>query len=119
MNDAELAAISARADQATPGPWFGHATDDEYSSNALYVSPRPGSQEHHDNRRGMAEGNPFQADPASVVAITLLQTPLLCLPKEFEENTEFIAHARADIPRLVAEVRRLRKRLEELGANPD
>jgi len=62
----------------------------------------------------MACGGPDQAEPVSVVAITLLQMPNLCCPKECEENTEFIAQARSDVPRLVAEVRRLKKQLQKL-----
>jgi hypothetical protein len=117
ISDDELGAMAASADQATPGPWFTHATDDEYSSNALYVSTIPGSKEQHDNRRGMADGDPFQATKTTVVAITLLQKPFLCLPNECEENTEFIANARTDVPRLIIEVRRLKKRLKELGVS--
>jgi hypothetical protein len=113
LSDLELEAISSRAERATPGPWFGHATDDQHSSNALYISTAEGSKEYHDNRNGLAENHPEQTDAATVIAITLLQTPLLCRPKEFEQNTEFIACARSDIPRLVAEVRDLRKRLSK------
>ena len=78
--------------------------------NARYASSKPGP-EAHDERQGMAVG-PEQANPNEVIAITLLQEPLLCRSKEFENNSIFIAAARSDIPKLVEEVRRLK---EELG----
>ena len=114
ISNDELETIASRADRATPGPWISHATADEHSSNALYVSPAPDSKESHDSKKGLAENDPKQVNPASVVAITLLQTPLLCRPKEFEENTGFIAHARSDIQRLIAEIRRLKKRRQAI-----
>ncbi len=116
MTEKQLRQIEARAAKATPGPWYAHATDDMYASNALYISVEPGSIDHHDNRHGMEEGNWKQADPGGVVAITLLQSPLLACVKsrEWDENSVFIAHARTDIPLLAAEVRRLRMRVDGL-----
>jgi hypothetical protein len=114
MSDNEVRMIAARASRATPGPWYSHATDDEYASNALYVSSIPGTKERHDNRRGLSHGNAHQVPPEQVVAITLLQAPRLCQPDEYEENTDFIANARSDVPHLVEEVWRLRKRVAEL-----
>jgi len=112
IDDKELEEISLRASRATPGPWFGHATDDASASNGLYVSPTPGQGiMEHDNRRGLSDGDPKQVDPSTVVAITLLQAPTLCGPPAYEENTEFIAHARSDVPRLIEEIRRLKKLL--------
>lgn len=69
----ELAAIRARAEAATSGPWYAHATDDEWSMNARYVSTTPGRMEH-DGEWGMTTGT---APYSEVVAITLLQTPRL------------------------------------------
>jgi len=109
IDDNELEEINLRASRATPGPWFGHATDDVEASNALYVSTTPGPGiTVHDNRRGLSDGGRNQVDPSTVVAITLLQGPCLCRPDEFDENTEFIAHARSDIPRLIEEIKRLK-----------
>jgi hypothetical protein len=117
IHDTELEEISLRASRATPGPWFGHATDDEYASNALYISTKKGPGiTVHDNLRAMSDGDPNQAIPSTVVAITLLQAPCLCQPDACEENTEFIAHARSDIPRLIEEIKRLRKIIGDKGS---
>ncbi|QLJ01493.1 hypothetical protein HZZ00_10975 [Streptomyces sp. NEAU-sy36] len=72
----DLDAIQARANAATPGPWFPH-------------EDWPG--------RVFAESE-FNAHVARVTG----SNP--------EANEQFIAHAREDVPALVAEVRRLRAR---------
>jgi hypothetical protein len=113
ITEYQLSAIEARAEKASPEPWFIHRTDDEAAVNALYISNEPGPL-NHDQKRGLAEDGPDQVRPANVIAITLLQTPHLCRPKLCDENTEFIAHARSDVPLLVAEIRRLTKRLQEV-----
>lgn len=116
ISDNELEEISLRADRATPGPWFGHNTDDVDAANALYISTTPGPGiTVHDNRRGMSEGDKNQVDRSTVVAITLLQRPCLCVPDAFDENTEFIAHARSDIPRLIEEIKRLKALIASKG----
>jgi hypothetical protein len=116
ISDNELEEILLRASRATPGPWFGHATDDFDWSNALYISTTQGLDlSTHDEKKGMSDGDPNQAPPSTVVAITLLQAPRLCLSDAFEENTEFIAHARSDIPRLIEEIKRLKSLIAEQG----
>lgn len=69
MTDEELAAIRARAEAATPGPWapFGKQVID---SNQLFVLQGLGDHVYQD--------------------------------------ADFIAHAREDIPKLLAEIKRLR-----------
>jgi hypothetical protein len=84
------------------------------ASNARYVSIKPGNIYHHDGRRGLADGGKHQADPNGVIAITLLQGPYLACSRECDENALFIAHARADVPLLVAEVRRLQGQVAAL-----
>ena len=114
MTETELNEIEVRAQRATAGPWFVHRTDDEQSQGALYVGT-PYSGGDHDNRRGMGDGAARQANPVEVIAITLLQHPNLCGADECEENTSFIAQARSDVPRLVAEVRALKEQLRQRG----
>ena len=117
MNEVEqrLREIEERANRATPGPWYAKATDDASFMNAMYVSTRPGPFEH-DNRRGMDPTAPDH-DASHVVAITLLQTPLLAdvADAKWDENTEFIAHAREDVPWLLSLLREREEQARQLG----
>ncbi|GGR31889.1 hypothetical protein GCM10008957_48190 [Deinococcus ruber] len=56
-------------------------------------------------RRFMVEGN---IDDEQVIAITCLQSLQLAYQDASDENALFIAHAREDVPALLAEIRRLR-----------
>jgi hypothetical protein len=112
LSQEELEEIEARCNTASPGPWFAHATDDEYFMNARYVSLEPG-EFRHDNKRGMGYGGADQVDPDKVIAITLLQQPELVYQDKCNENTIFIANARADVPRLLDHIRYLEQALIE------
>lgn len=55
-------------------------------------------------------------DEGEVVAGTLMQHPVryaTVADQKWEENAEFIAQARSDIPRLLEEIRRLRSYLPD------
>lgn len=80
LTDDELAAIEAREQAATPGPWWVLEEQDS-------VSVLIGDQD--DRVCELHHGE--------------------CLPFE---NANFIAHARQDIPRMVAEIRRMREQLQ-------
>jgi hypothetical protein len=80
MTDAELEAIEARANAATEGPW-GFTYD---GSSAWSIGPVSDPQLHRIANVYSRGKEVEQADP------------------------EFIAAARTDVPKLVAEVRRLR-----------
>ena len=82
MNEDELAAIEARANAATEGPWE--------------VEPHP-DQPYLDK----------------VVRHYGHLTDLLAQCFHTNGNAAFIAHARQDIPALIAEVRRLRQELSD------
>src|SRR5690606_21978359 len=75
MTPEQLAAIRARAEAATPGPW-------------------------HDDQDGMVYST---CQPGCAVVINDIDLAV--------EDAEFIAHAREDIPALVAEVERLQVEL--------
>jgi hypothetical protein len=117
MTEQELSEIESRCDAATPGPWYARLTDDAFFMNSLYVSTHQGSQQDGswslDNKRGLEVGGKHQEPPGQVIAITLLQQPRLAdvVDKKWGENTLFIAHAREDIPKLIAEIRQLQKKL--------
>jgi len=85
MTDLDLDAIQARADAATDGPWTLHRT------STLYINGHTGYYLRRDDQPGQI-------------------FPLTCLPGD----AEFIAHARQDVPDLVAEIRRLRAELADV-----
>jgi hypothetical protein len=81
LSDEELTIIEARAAAATPGPWESFVEGRDHHGGDNFV--RTG---------GLDDTCPdLYLSPASV------------------EDQDFIAHARQDVPRLVAEVRRLRR----------
>ena len=53
-------------------------------------------------------------DHRQIVAATLVQHPRYAdvADARWDENARFIAHARRDVPRLIAEIRRLRDLLD-------
>jgi len=106
MTDDELKAIKDRCEKATPGPWYPVATDDECSMNARYVGTNSRGWPRHDQQVGM---NGERAE--ETIAITLLQYPRVAdvADERWDENADFIAHAREDIPKLIAEVERLKQ----------
>ena len=85
MTDDELAAIKARAEAATPGPW---ARDMGHISTVCSLGPdgRVLAKFAHFHRNGSWEST-----------------------VQDDENAAFIAHAREDIPALLAEAERLRE----------
>ena len=88
MKPADLDAIAARANAAYPGPW------------------RAGTVE--------AEGKVWAHDPEALGGPVVGERCVFIANKYFEHtaNREFVAHARKDVPDLVAEVRRLRGLLD-------
>ncbi|SBT39021.1 hypothetical protein [Micromonospora auratinigra] len=102
LTEDELAAIEERAAAATPGPWHVRLLDDDHAANLVAVGTTPDTG--RDSRWPK-----FAA--GELVAATLVQFPhryVDCADERWDENALFIAHAREDIPRLVAEIRRLR-----------
>jgi hypothetical protein len=87
MTEAELAAIEKRAEAATLGPWDTEIAVDPYAHTYPWLRV-------HDSEFVEVAGI-INNDPS------------------VERNLDFIAHARQDVPALVAEVRRLRAALLE------
>ncbi|WP_345483283.1 hypothetical protein, partial [Actinopolymorpha pittospori] len=103
--DEELTAIEELAEAATPGPWFVRALDDDLAMNLVAISTVPDS--------GHGERWP-DFDHREIVAATLVQGPhryVDVADECWDENALFIANARQDIPRLIAEIKRLRRLL--------
>jgi hypothetical protein len=109
VSEAELADMQDRADAATAGPWFVRQLDDKAAMSLVAVSTVPDT--------GRGERWPA-FDHQQIVAATLVQEPRYADVRDerWDENARFIAHARHDIPRLIAEVRRLR---HLLAGEPD
>ena len=126
MTDSDIEAIEARADKATPGPWYwreGKHTEDTKTSDAGGLHTRTPLSGY------TPEGKRFQNDnvafPAAKVggdpywlerfrSATKQGKPTLTLALEVfarDNDKEFIAQAREDIPALVQEVQRLRGRV--------
>lgn len=106
IGDSELQEIESRAQVATPGPWHVRFLDDDAAVNLVAVSIVPDT--------GRGERWPAW-DDTEMVAATLVQfpKPYVAGPDDcWDENAAFIAHARSDVPRLLAEIRRLRALLE-------
>ncbi|MER7179470.1 hypothetical protein ABT404_08295 [Streptomyces hyaluromycini] len=89
---------------ATPGPWFVRDLDDSYAMNLRAVSTVADTGRH--------ERWP-DFDHGELIAATLVQEPRYvdCADERWDENAAFIAMAREAVPRLVKEVRRLRRLL--------
>ena len=85
----DLPAIRARAEAATPGPWFHneHLSADDYMTPYYFIGT---------GTSAMAATDVGSAD--------------------LSPDSEFIAHARTDIPALLAEVERLSRNLEAASA---
>ncbi|MFG3417956.1 hypothetical protein ACIBTZ_28820 [Micromonospora sp. NPDC049460] len=108
MTDEELAEIEELADAATPGPWHVRQLDDDFAMSLVAISTIPGT--------GLAERWP-DFDHHEMVAATLVQHPRYVdiADERWDENAQFIASARRDIPRLIGEIRRLRRLLAANG----
>lgn len=99
--DNELEELEELCRAATPGPWFVRVLDDDYAMNLVAVSTCSDT--------GRAERWPG-FDHGEMVAATLVQHPRYVDPTDqrWNENAIFIATAREAVPRLIAEVMRLR-----------
>ena len=93
MSDDELAAISARGVAATPGRWEPFFEGRDHYNGDSFI--RTGTQDLYISAEDYAGGG-----------------------GHFQADLDFIAHARQDIPRLIAEIRRLQSLLASQGTWP-
>jgi hypothetical protein len=80
MTDEELLEVEARCRAASPGPWKSMIEGRDHTSGSSFIM----------TGTGPTRGADIELTGAS------------------DEDQDFIAHARQDVPRLVEEVRRLR-----------
>lgn len=81
LSDNELARIAARCNAASPGPWVSYVEGRDHTSGSSFI--QTGTPEQR--------GQDIELTGATV------------------EDQDFIASARQDIPRLIAEIHRLRR----------
>ncbi|MGW4660276.1 hypothetical protein ACWEP2_39175 [Streptomyces sp. NPDC004279] len=105
LTNEELDELDELAGAATPGPWFVRGLDDADAMSLVAVSTVPDT--------GLGERWPG-FDHRDIVAAPLVQHPRYvdATDERWDENAHFIAAARDTVPRLVAEIRRLRQQLE-------
>ena len=94
LTDEDLAAIRARVEAATPGPWVHQITTACYS--VIQGGDRRSDHVHLAMMGTDGDGSPYN-EPETY--------------PNGDNDAEFIAHAREDVPALVAEVERLRNLL--------
>lgn len=110
MTPQELQGVRERAEKATSGPWAGPLYEPDLPDRGWWIG---------NGKVGMAE---------HAIGVTVP-----ALNRNAEADAKFIAHAREDVPALVAEVERLSRdvadlrdlatqrydRLRELGLSPE
>lgn len=103
LSDENLVEIERRVDRTTPGPWFVRILSDEWVGTITAITTKP----------GRLDDPPPHFDAKEVVAVAYLAEPnyVNVADERGDENATFIAHARIDVPLLIAEVRRLRAAL--------
>jgi hypothetical protein len=85
VTDDELNAIRARCNAASPGPWVSYIEGRDHTSGSSFImTGKPGN-------RG----------------------PDIELSGATSADQDFIAHARQDVPKLLTEVERLRRLLDQ------
>lgn len=94
MTEEELAAIETRCDAATRGPWLLDDSGDIYSAGGTYTKY---------DREGYLH---TEWNGAICIVDSGVYPP-------WGDDAAFIAHAREDIPALIAEVRRLQAEIAE------
>lgn len=110
MTDEELDGIEARIAATTPGPWkFYHPSEHEHDFRVAFLGNLP-PRDANGNMPIWNGGYVFRLTQAK--ALERGQEGALH-PRE--EDARFITYARRDVPRLLAEVRRLRALLAARG----
>jgi len=99
MTREELEAIEAREKAATPGPWKKASLSEDYGAGygmTTFFVKQP-------------DGNLYRIGSADTSKKYI----------EENNNAEFVAHSRQDVPALIAEVKRLSAELEHLTRERD
>lgn len=99
VTEQELAAMEKRIAAAAPAPWWGWLETRDGTGGESYIQITPDSEEDEEIyiRR--------------FVGARELKSPDV----QLDADIDFIAHAREDMPRLIAEIRRLRALHDDKG----
>ena len=108
MTDEELAQIRARVEAATPGPW--RCWNGYELRRPVMRQPNPDASPHPD----MAMG---RIGPEVPFGSGITATRPFDDIRALRPDAEFVAHAREDVPALLAEVEQLRATLERERAD--
>ncbi|MFJ9037896.1 hypothetical protein ACIRF8_15050 [Streptomyces sp. NPDC102406] len=101
LTDEQLTEIQARVDAATAGPW-GFYDGDTYADVAADLKMTGRASYSYREKVAHLEDENYWDDPAHE------NDDENRAPEQMAANVEFIAHARTDVPALLAEVARLR-----------
>jgi hypothetical protein len=93
MTNEELKAIRERTEAATPGPWYWEKLDADGWNDTEMPYLASASDEGVMHFGDCEQYYPSEGSPPN------------------DEDAEFIAHAREDVPKLLAEIERLRREL--------
>jgi hypothetical protein len=85
LTEADLEAIEARCAGSTPAPWRSYVEGRDHTSGSSFIMTGPADQ---------------RGDDIELLGATIA-------------DQDFIAHARQDVPSLIAEIRRLRAQLAD------
>lgn len=111
LTAAEIAGIRERAEKATAGPWEwerSYEIGSDYDDGKHWALHNP-----EDRDQGMGDGAPRVTNP-HLVTWTTCPTDYDDVPLDHTPDFQFIAHARSDIPRLLADRSRLVEELERV-----
>lgn len=100
MTASEIRAIRERAEKASPAPWRRELVPTTIGS-CHKIGPFPSNMR----------------DRLTHLCLYVDGSPRTAVAEELAANADFIAHAREDVPALLAEVERLRKALEAASSS--
>jgi hypothetical protein len=103
VTDDELAAMDKRIAAAAPAPWYGWLETRHSTGGESYIEIAPDADEDNEIYISRFAGTRELKSPNA----------------QLDADIDFIAHAREDMPRLIAEIRRLRGLLPEESQDVD
>jgi hypothetical protein len=94
MNESDLVEIEKRVSSASPGPWKAYVEGRDHDSGDTFIMIGEGAQRQDDMYVFQSHAGPTRIETS-------------------DADLDFIAEARQDIPRLLAEIRKLKAELQD------